>query len=61
MHRETPQDVMEGLSPLGRPSTVQDITDAVLYLTDAATLRVTSSTSMAARISAAGSGKELSS
>jgi NAD(P)-dependent dehydrogenase (short-subunit alcohol dehydrogenase family) len=38
MHRETPQDVMEGLSPLGRPSTIQDIVDGVLYLTDAATV-----------------------
>src|SRR6202007_685523 len=38
MHRDTPKDVMESLSPLGRPSTVQDITDAVLYLTDAATV-----------------------
>jgi NAD(P)-dependent dehydrogenase (short-subunit alcohol dehydrogenase family) len=38
MHRNTPKDVMESLSPLGRPSTVQDITDAVLYLTDAATV-----------------------
>jgi NAD(P)-dependent dehydrogenase (short-subunit alcohol dehydrogenase family) len=38
MHRNTPQDVMEGLSPMGRPSTIQDITDAVLYLTDAATV-----------------------
>jgi NAD(P)-dependent dehydrogenase (short-subunit alcohol dehydrogenase family) len=38
LHRETPKDVMEGLSPMGRPSTVQDITDAVLYLTDAATV-----------------------
>jgi NAD(P)-dependent dehydrogenase (short-subunit alcohol dehydrogenase family) len=38
MHRETPPDVMESLSPLGRPSTVQDITAAVLYLTDAATV-----------------------
>jgi NAD(P)-dependent dehydrogenase (short-subunit alcohol dehydrogenase family) len=38
MHRETPKDVMEGLSPMGRPSTVQDIADAVLYLTDAATV-----------------------
>jgi NAD(P)-dependent dehydrogenase (short-subunit alcohol dehydrogenase family) len=38
LHRNTPQDVMEGLSPMGRPSTVQDITDAVLYLTDAATV-----------------------
>src|SRR5438477_7468108 len=46
LHRDTPKDVMESLSPLGRPSTVQDITDAVLYLTDC--------TSMAALISAAG-------
>src|SRR6516164_6178779 len=38
MHRNTPQEVMEGLSPMGRPSTVKDITDAVLYLTDAATV-----------------------
>lgn len=38
MHRDTPKDVMEGLSPMGRPSTVEDITDAVLYLTDAATV-----------------------
>jgi NAD(P)-dependent dehydrogenase (short-subunit alcohol dehydrogenase family) len=38
LHRDTPQDVMENLSPMGRPSTVQDITDAVLYLTDAATV-----------------------
>lgn len=29
---------MESLSPMGRPSTVEDITDAVLYLTDAATV-----------------------
>ena len=38
MHRDTPQEVMESLSPMGRPSTVQDITDAVLYLTDAVTV-----------------------
>src|SRR5438270_551440 len=38
LHRNTPKDVMEGLSPMGRPSTVKDITDAVLYLTDAATV-----------------------
>jgi NAD(P)-dependent dehydrogenase (short-subunit alcohol dehydrogenase family) len=38
MHRNTPKDVMESLSPMGRPSTVKDITDAVLYLTDAATV-----------------------
>ncbi len=38
LHRNTPRDVMESLSPMGRPSTVQDIVDAVLYLTDAATV-----------------------
>ena len=32
LHRETPKDVMESLSPMGRPSTVKDITDAVMYL-----------------------------
>ena len=38
MHRNTPKEVMESLSPMGRPSTVKDITDAVMYLTDAATV-----------------------
>jgi NAD(P)-dependent dehydrogenase (short-subunit alcohol dehydrogenase family) len=38
LHRETPKDVMESRSPMGRPSTVKDITDAVMYLTDAATV-----------------------
>jgi NAD(P)-dependent dehydrogenase (short-subunit alcohol dehydrogenase family) len=38
LHRNTPKDVMESMSPMGRPSTVKDITDAVLYLTDAATV-----------------------
>jgi NAD(P)-dependent dehydrogenase (short-subunit alcohol dehydrogenase family) len=38
LNRETPKDVMESLSPMGRPSTVQDIADAVMYLTDAATV-----------------------
>src|SRR5436853_602052 len=38
LHRETPKDVMESLSPMGRPSTVKDITDAVMYLTDAETV-----------------------
>src|SRR5262245_51772912 len=38
LHRNTPKDVIEGLSPMGRPSTVQEIADAVLYLTDAATV-----------------------
>jgi NAD(P)-dependent dehydrogenase (short-subunit alcohol dehydrogenase family) len=38
LHRNTPKDVMESLSPMGRPSTVKDIVDAVMYLTDAATV-----------------------
>ena len=38
LHRETPKHVMESQSPMGRPSTVKDITDAVMYLTDAATV-----------------------
>ncbi len=38
LHRDTPRAVMEDLSPLGRPSTVKDITDAVLFLTAAATV-----------------------
>jgi NAD(P)-dependent dehydrogenase (short-subunit alcohol dehydrogenase family) len=38
MHRNTPKDVMEGLSPMGRPSTVNEIADAVMYLMDAATV-----------------------
>ena len=38
MHRDTPADVMAGLSPMGRPSTVKEIAEAVLYLTDAATV-----------------------
>ena len=29
---------MESLSPMGRPSTVKDITDAVIFLIDAATV-----------------------
>src|SRR5271155_1145261 len=38
LHRQTPKDVMESLSPMGRVSTVKEIADAVLYLTDAATI-----------------------
>lgn len=38
LHRNTPKDVMTGLSPMGRPSTVKEIADAVLYLTQAATI-----------------------
>ena len=39
LHQDTPKDVMESLSPMGRPSTVKDITDAVMYLTVATTGR----------------------
>src|SRR5947207_5152123 len=35
LHRDTPTEVMESLSPRGRPSTVKEIVDAVIYLTDA--------------------------
>src|SRR6266516_2149490 len=38
MHRNTPKAMMEGLSPMGQPSTVKEIMDAVMYLTDAATV-----------------------
>jgi len=38
LHRETPKDVMASLSPMGRPSTVKEIADAVLFLTDATTI-----------------------
>jgi NAD(P)-dependent dehydrogenase (short-subunit alcohol dehydrogenase family) len=38
LHRKTPKDVMESWSPMGTVSTVKDITDAVLYLTDAGTV-----------------------
>src|SRR5881296_2011198 len=38
LHRDTPKEVMESQSPMGRPSTVKDITAAVMYLTDAATV-----------------------
>jgi len=35
LHKNTPKDAMEDQSPMGRPSTVKDITDAVMYLMDA--------------------------
>src|SRR5215475_6550509 len=38
MHRDTPKEAMESLSPMGRLSTVKDIVDAIMYLTDAATV-----------------------
>jgi NAD(P)-dependent dehydrogenase (short-subunit alcohol dehydrogenase family) len=38
LHEATPRAVMESLSPMGRPSTVKDIADAVWYLTEAETV-----------------------
>jgi NAD(P)-dependent dehydrogenase (short-subunit alcohol dehydrogenase family) len=38
MHRNTPRNVMESLSPMGRPSTVNEIADAVMYLMHTATV-----------------------
>jgi NAD(P)-dependent dehydrogenase (short-subunit alcohol dehydrogenase family) len=38
LHQQDPREVMESLSPMGRVSTVTDISDAVMYLTDAATV-----------------------
>ena len=35
LHEKTPSDVMQTLSPTGRVSTVKDVADAVMYLTDA--------------------------
>jgi NAD(P)-dependent dehydrogenase (short-subunit alcohol dehydrogenase family) len=38
MHQNTPKNLLESLSPMGRPSTVKEIADAVLYLTEAETV-----------------------
>src|SRR5438270_2884830 len=38
LHDKPPRDLMQSLSPMGRVSTVTDIVDAVMYLTDAATV-----------------------
>src|SRR5215475_9600869 len=38
LHTQTPREVMRSLSPMGRVSTVKEITDAVLYLTDTPTV-----------------------
>jgi NAD(P)-dependent dehydrogenase (short-subunit alcohol dehydrogenase family) len=38
LHLGTPKEILEGFSPMGRASTVKDISDAVMYLTDAATV-----------------------
>src|SRR5208282_1807801 len=35
LHKNTPEDVMKQLTPMGRVSTVNEIADAVLYLTEA--------------------------
>ena len=35
LHKNDPQDVLKSRSPLGRVSDVQDIADAVVYLTEA--------------------------
>src|SRR5262245_13035894 len=38
LHRNTPADVMASLSPMGRPSTVKEVADAVMYLTETETV-----------------------
>jgi NAD(P)-dependent dehydrogenase (short-subunit alcohol dehydrogenase family) len=38
LHRDTPRETMESLSPMGRPSTAKEIADAVMYLTEASTV-----------------------
>ena len=38
LHKNTPEDVMKNLSPMGRVSSVTDIADAVVYLTEAQTV-----------------------
>jgi NAD(P)-dependent dehydrogenase (short-subunit alcohol dehydrogenase family) len=35
MHKDDPQDLLKSLSPMGRIVDVQDIVEAVLYLTEA--------------------------
>ena len=38
LHENTPEEVLKQLSPMGRVSTVEEIADAVLYLTEAQTV-----------------------
>lgn len=38
LHAQTPKEMMQSLSPMGQPSTVKEIADAVMYLTEATTV-----------------------
>ncbi len=38
MHKNDPKEVLQSLSPMGTLSSVQDIVDGVMYLTDATTV-----------------------
>jgi NAD(P)-dependent dehydrogenase (short-subunit alcohol dehydrogenase family) len=38
LQRDTPKEALEGRSPMGRTSTPEDVADAVLYLSEAATV-----------------------
>jgi enoyl-[acyl-carrier-protein] reductase (NADH) len=38
LHKNDPNEVLQSLSPMGVVSSVKDITEAVMYLTDAATV-----------------------
>jgi NAD(P)-dependent dehydrogenase (short-subunit alcohol dehydrogenase family) len=38
LHKDTPKDLMKNLSPMGRVSSVKEIADAVLYLTETQTV-----------------------
>jgi hypothetical protein len=54
MHEHDPRDFLTSLSPLGGLVNVQDIADAVLYLTEARQVTARSCTSMAERMLADG-------
>jgi NAD(P)-dependent dehydrogenase (short-subunit alcohol dehydrogenase family) len=38
LHKSTPEELIKKLSPMGQPSSVQEIADAVVYLTEAQTI-----------------------